>query len=186
MDRAPGDHEQWVVAVDRTQVGVGQDCVRGVWAPKLVVAHDVRSAVLCHAAPMIRLRVFDKQALLDGSPDELRALASHLERSDDPFAVRCDDGATASVRRQLTESARLRVSIEPGPELLVSGHKAAIALVIDDLRGLAVEADSLSPTLIRRHAHIEYLGELDKWRAADSFPLVVTSDWPDHAEVIPV
>lgn len=126
-----------------------------------------------------RLTGDDREAMLDGSPDALRGLADLLDRPDDTIAVRFATGG--QLRRVRTTDDRLRISVEPGSVLVAEGSASAIDLLTHILRGLADEADEadeVGHAAIHRHAHIEYLGPDDRWRAPDSTPLVVSSDWP--------
>jgi hypothetical protein len=118
-----------------------------------------------------------REALLDGSPDDLRALADMIETSDESVVVAVSQG-TRTVCRRWTDDGCLRVSVEAGPVLVLEGNRDAIGIVTSSMRSVANEADALASGPIRRHQHIEYLGETDQWRAPDSFPPVIGSDWP--------
>jgi hypothetical protein len=120
-----------------------------------------------------------REAMLDGSPAALRALAGLLEASDASVLIELAPGL-GCVRRERTTDDRLRVSVEPGPTLLIEGTAKAIGILTSTMRGIGDEADEVRSAPAGRHAHIEYLGEDDRWRAPDTFPLVIGSDWPDE------
>ena len=109
-----------------------------------------------------RLTGDDREAMLDGSPDALRGLADLLDRPDDTIAVRFATGG------------QLRRGGAAGGPLRGRGGARAPA----GGRGAGPGTDGVGRAAIHRHAHIEYLGPDDRWRAPDSTPLVVSSDWP--------
>jgi hypothetical protein len=128
------------------------------------------------------LAVDDWDASLEGAPGELRRLDDVLEAAD-PVVVLSLSGPEGSpvIRRALTDDDRLRVKIEPGPTLVLEGSTSAIEIVTGAMRGAAEAAEQVGHDVVQRHAHIEYLGEDDRWRTPDSFPLVITSQWPESA-----
>jgi hypothetical protein len=111
--------------------------------------------------------------MLDGSPSELRDLAHELDSEDDVVEVELASPPGAAVRRCVTSDERLRVSVEPGPILVIEGSRTALRIAIEPMRGVADAAETAAGEGVARHAHIEYLGETDGYRAADSFPLVI-------------
>jgi hypothetical protein len=113
-------------------------------------------------------------ALLDGSTTDLRHLVSLLEVGSQEITVSLTTGA---VTRKRTASPLLRVSAE-ADRLTVEGDDGALGRFYTAVMGVADDAESAEDRAIRRHAHIEYLGDDDRWRSADSFPLVVGADWP--------
>jgi hypothetical protein len=127
-----------------------------------------------------RLAVDQYGANLDGSPDDLRRLAEMLERDDELIVTTLrGDGSPALLRRR-TEERQLSITLLDGPALELSGDSAALNIVVSSLRGVAMEADVMRSAPVRRHVHIEYLGEGDDiYRSPKLFPLEVTSDWPD-------
>ncbi len=174
----PSDHRHIPVLLDRiTGISavpgrVSSTQLRRVWHHPGVPENGCRLSV--HDDGKIR------EAMLDGSPAALRALAGLLDASDASVQIELAEGL-GCVRRQHTTDDRLRVSVEPGPTLLIEGTAKAIGIVTSTMRGLADEADEVRSAAVSRHAHIEYLGEDDRWRAPDTFPLVIGSDWPDEA-----
>jgi hypothetical protein len=131
---------------------------------------------------MLRFTVDQWEAAIEGSPADLRRLADNLDARDSVVVVELSaPEGVALLRRQLTDDDRLRITVGPGPNLLVEGTASAIEIVSETMRGVAEAAQQVGRDAVQRHAHIEYLGEDDQWRAPDSFPLVVTSEWPDAA-----
>jgi hypothetical protein len=124
-----------------------------------------------------RLSIGDHEAMLDGTPQQLRALGLACEQPDTTVEITLAD-TVSKVRRELTASPLLRISVEGRTVLVISGAATAVDLYIDAVRGVADQGDKATPGEIRRHAHVEYLGVQDQWRASNSFPLVISSDRP--------
>jgi hypothetical protein len=123
-----------------------------------------------------RLTVEGGLAMLDGSPTELRRLAEALEAAPDEFTFPM---ATGSLTQLRTDDALLRVGVVDD-SLTVEGNEHALGILYNSLTSLADIAESAEDRTIRRHVHIEYLGESDQWRSPDSYPLVVGADWPSE------
>jgi hypothetical protein len=124
------------------------------------------------------LSVDEFDAMLTGYPTDLRQLASDLEADEAAVTVVVDENPTAAVTRRITEDDRLRISLEPGPVLVVEGTRTALKILTGALRGVADAASQADGQGVARHVHIEYLGEGDTFRAPDSFPLVVSEHPP--------
>jgi hypothetical protein len=121
-----------------------------------------------------RLRIERGEALLDGEPRDLRALVVMLRDPADEITVSLNGGAVVQRR---TSSGLLRVGATRDI-LTVEGNGDALKIFHNTLDSVAQNAEAAEVTSVRRHAHIEYLGEADRWRASDSFPLVIGADWP--------
>lgn len=113
-------------------------------------------------------------ALIDGSPIGLRNFARLLEADADEIKVVM---GTSTILRKRSENPLLRVSLK-GDCLTVEGDNHALGGFCQTIMGVADDAESAKDRTIKRHAHIEYLGDGDRWRASDSFPLLITADWP--------
>jgi hypothetical protein len=137
-----------------------------------------RGGQTCLVTSGCRLRIDDGPvplAMLDGEPPELRRLAEVLRSAIDEVAVQVMSGEIVQRR---TDSPLLRVSTS-GRRLTIEGDANALGIVHYTLDLVAHQADSAQPRSgVREHAHVEYLGEGDQWRSPDSFPLVISADWP--------
>jgi hypothetical protein len=111
--------------------------------------------------------------MLDGLPSELRKLADDLDGEDELVEIELASPQGAALRRCVTDDERLRVSVEPGPILVIEGNRKALRIAIEPMRGVADAAVMAAGEGGARHAHIEYLGETDGGRAPDSFPLII-------------
>lgn len=115
------------------------------------------------------LVVTDLDVTVEGSPEDLRKLASALER-DGRAALR--DGGSVEID-YLADPAPFRARTV-GRALKVDGSRSNVeAQFIGELRQVADAEDAHRDEPIARHAHVEYLGEGDRWRAPDSLPLVI-------------
>ena len=72
-----------------------------------------------------RLVVDQHEATLDGTPNDLRMLADAIERPDDLVIVALTAQPT-TVQRRRTSSAHLRISVDPGPSLVIEGNDDAV------------------------------------------------------------
>ena len=127
-----------------------------------------------------RLAADQYGANLEGSPDDLRRLAEMFERDDELIVATLRGDGNPVLLRRRTEERQLSISLLDGPTLELSGDATALNIVVSAMRGVAMEADVMRSAPVRRHVHIEYLGEGDDiYRSPKLFPLEVTSDWPD-------
>lgn len=117
------------------------------------------------------------EAELEGSPAGLRSLASALSRGRSTSIELSTPGA--SVVQEINASPLLKVAAGPGLTLHLSGSLSALDLVWSALSGTAQAAEEATDRTVKRHTHIEYLGEGDGYRHPDSVPLAIGSDWPD-------
>ena len=107
-------------------------------------------------------------------------MAALSDSSEGAFAIELAHGS-GTVRRVHTIDNRLRVSVQAGPTLLIEGTPESIQILTGAMRGVAEDAEEIGTAPVGRHAHIEYLGDDDLWRAPDTFPLVIGSDCPDES-----
>jgi hypothetical protein len=121
-----------------------------------------------------RLRIDAGLAMLDGTPAQLRQLANALDAGPNVLTISMAMGSLTQVR---TDDALLKVTVDDGT-LTVEGDMGALGIFYNSLTTVSDDAESAEDRTIRRHAHVEYLGEGDQWRSPDSFPLVVGADWP--------
>jgi hypothetical protein len=112
--------------------------------------------------------VDEYDAMLDGSPASLRALANRISSADPLVTVSVEPSGATVVRRR-TRASSLRVTVEAGPSLLLEGNTDAIEIITEAMTGVAEEADRLGSAPIRRHVHIEYFGPGDEWRTPTPF-----------------
>ena len=117
------------------------------------------------------------KAALEGSPGALRSLTSELSQGRSTSIALSTPGA--SVVQEINASPLLTVAAGPGLTLHLSGSPSALNLVWSALSGTAQDAEEATDRAVKRHTHIEYLGDGDRYRHPDSFPLVIGSDWPD-------
>jgi hypothetical protein len=91
-----------------------------------------------------RLSIGDHEAMLNGTPQQLRALALACERPDTTVEITLAD-TVSKVRRELTASPLLRISVEGRTDLMISGTASAVDLFIGAVRGVADQGDEAMP-----------------------------------------
>jgi hypothetical protein len=111
---------------------------------------------------------------LAGPPAALRALGRLLRHHAEPVEV----AVTGGVVSQEATTGPLLVSLLGTTTLHFSGGREYLDIIWDALDGVAEQAEAADDRTINRHQHIEYLPG-DDYRSPDSFPLVITADWPD-------
>ena len=129
-------------------------------------------------ASSCRLTVSRLDVEVVGSVPALRDLAEAFGAEDDEVMIELADGSGTIVRRR-NESSLLKVSVAAGPSLVIEGSQRAIDLIIDVIEGVSEEAATVKRDTVQRHAHVEWLGQDDRWRDPATTPLVVVATWPD-------